>query len=172
MNAQTGWKFITVLFVTGFVAACSSSGRLTVTQPKNGAIVPDKTVALLVEPGVENPTSTHEDVVARVRDRLYGKLVSEGVFKAVYAAPASADYDMNVKVTGAREVAGSLRVWFGAMAGANTVALSVQVHDRATEQLITAFEVTGTSAAHPMSSQNSLQDAVREAVDKIVYALR
>jgi hypothetical protein len=78
---------------------------------------------------------------------------------------------MDVKVGGARQVSTGARIWLGAMAGSNNLALDVQVHNRATDQLITAFQVTGNSASRPFSSEAGLDDAIREGVDKIVQAL-
>jgi hypothetical protein len=98
--------------------------------------------------------------------------VSEGIFKAVVRVPEPADYNMDVKVRGARQVSGAARFWLGVMAGPNTLALAVQVHDRMANRLVAEFDVTGTSAAHPFSSEASLDDAVREAVDRIVQVLR
>ena len=58
------------------------------------------------------------------------------------------------------------------MAGPNTLSLAVHVQDLKTNRLVTEFDVTGTSAAHPFSSEAGLDDAVREAVDRIAQALR
>lgn len=171
MNAQTASKLVIVLFVVGFVSACSSSGTLMVTQPKSQGIPPGQTASLSVEPGAAELRPIHQEVATRVRDRLFGKLVAEGIFKAVVRVPEPADYSMDVKIRGARQVSGAARIWLGVMAGPNTLSLTVQVHDR-TNQLVVAFDVTGTSAAHPFSSQAGLDDAVREAVDRIVQALR
>jgi hypothetical protein len=171
MNAQTASKLVIALFVVGLVSACSSSGTLTVTQPKSQGIPPGKTASLSVEPGAAELRPIHQEVATRVRDRLFGKLVSEGIFKAVVRAPEPADYSMDVRVRGARQVSTGARIFLGPMAGPNTLALAVQVHDR-TNQLVAAFDVTGTSAAHPFSSEAGLDDAVREAVNRIVQALR
>lgn len=172
MNAQTVSKLVIVLFVVGLVSACSSSGTLTVTQPKSQGIPPGKTASLSVEPGAAELRPIHQEVATRVRDRLFGKLVSEGIFKAVVRVPEPADYSMDVKVRGARQVSTAARMWLGAMAGPNTLSLAVHVQDLKTNRLVTEFDVTGTSAAHPFSSEAGLDDAVREAVDRIAQALR
>ena len=172
MKTQMTWKLAIVILVVSFVSACSSSGTLTITQPKTQGIIPGHTVSLSVKPDVENPLPVHQEVATRMRDRLFGKLVSEGIFKAVVHAPEPADYSMDVKIRGAREVSTGARIMLGAMIGPNTTKAAVEVRNQATNQLIEAFEVTGTSAAHPMSTEAGLDDAVREAVDKVIEALR
>lgn len=87
-------------------------------------------------------------------------------------APDPADYHMDVKIRGAREVSTGARIMLGAMIGPNTTTVAVTVRHQATNQIITAFEATGTSAAHPLSSEAGLDDAVREAVGKIMEGLR
>jgi hypothetical protein len=90
----------------------------------------------------------------------------------VVHVPEPADYRMDVKIRGAREVSTGARIMLGVMIGPNNTTVAVTVRHQATNQLITAFEVTGTSAAHPMSSEAGLDDAVREAVVKIIEGLR
>ena len=172
MITQTKPKLVIVLFFVGLMSACSSKGTLKITQSKNVGIPTGNTVALLVEPDVENTRPIHQEVSTRIRDRLFGKLVSEAIFKSVVHVPEPADYRMNVKILGARQVSTGARIWLGVMAGSNNVSSAVQVHDQKTKQLITSFEVTGTSAAHPFSSEADLDDAIREAIDNIIQALR
>ncbi len=172
MNAQTTSRLVMALLVVSFVSACASSGTLIVTQLKTQGIPPGQTVSLSVEPDVAEPLPVHQEVATRLRERLFGRLVSERIFKAVVPAPEPADYSMDVKIRGAREVSGAERVMLGVMTGPNTIAVAVAVRNRATNQQITAFEAAGTSAAHPMSPQAGLDDAVREVVAKIIEALR
>ena len=172
MNALPTLKLVIALLIAGLVSACASSGKVTITQPKTQAISPGKTVSLSVKPGVADPKPIHQKASTRVRDALFGKLVSNSIFKAVVHAPEPADYSMDVKISGARQVSTGARIWLGVMAGSNNITLTVQVHNQATNQLITAFEVRGESAAHPLSSQAGLDDAVREAVDRLIDTLR
>ena len=172
MKSQLTLNTILLLFVLGFVTACSSSGKLLVTQPRKQSIAPGKTVALLVEPDVAEPRPIHQEVASRVRERLFGKLVAEGLFKSVVHSQEIADYQMDVKIKGARQVSTGARIFLGVMAGSNNLNLDVKIHDQPQNQLITAFQVTGKSASHPFSSEAALDDAIREAVDKITQALR
>jgi hypothetical protein len=160
------------MLVVGLMSACSSSGTLTVTQPKTQGIPPGQTVSLAVELDVAEPLPVHQEVATRIRERLFGRLVSDGIFRAVVHAPEPADYRMDVKIRGAREVSTGARIMLGAMIGPNTTTVAVAVRHEATNQLLTAFEATGTSAAHPLSSEAGLDDAVREAVVKIIEGLR
>ena len=160
------------ILVAGLVSACSSSGTLTITQPKTQSIPPGHTVSLAVELDVAEPLAVHQEVVTRIRERLFGRLVSDRIFKAVVHAPDPADYRMDVKIRGAREVSTGARIMLGAMIGPNTTSVVVAVRHQATDQVITAFEATGTSAAVPLSSEAGLDDAVREAVGKIIEGLR
>ena len=160
------------LLVTVLVVGCSASGTLTMLHPKSQTIPPGKTVALSVQPDAANPKPIFQEVATRVRDSLYGKLVSNGLFKAVVQPTESADYRMEVKVFGARQVSTGARIWLGVMAGSNSLALRVEVIDESTNLVVTAFEVAGSSASHPLSSEAGLDDALREATDKLVLALR
>jgi hypothetical protein len=38
--------------------------------------------------------------------------------------------------------------------------------------VVTAFDVVGESASHPLSTESGLDDAVREAVSEIMLALQ
>jgi len=79
---------------------------------------------------------------------------------------------MDVTIRGARQVSTGARIMLGAMIGPNTTAVTVAVRQQATNQIITTFEATGSSAAHPLSSEAGLDDAVREVVGKIMEGLR
>ena len=115
------------LLVVGLVSACSSSGTLTVTHPKTQGIPPGHTVSLAVELEVAEPLPVHQEVVTRIRERLFGRLVSDRIFKAVVHAPDPADYHMDVKIRGAREVSTGARIMLGAMIGPNTTTVAVTV---------------------------------------------
>jgi hypothetical protein len=165
-------KVVFVLFFICFISACSSSGKINIEQAKSEIIVKGKTVSLLVEPEVENVKAVHQEVASRIRERLFGKLVADGLFKAVVHAPEPADYRMDVKVKGAREVSTGARIWLGVMAGSNNLTLAVKVFEFKSNREITAYQVQGSSASHPLSSEAGLDDAIREAVDKIVEGLK
>jgi hypothetical protein len=72
----------------------------------------------------------------------------------------------------AEEVSQGAGIFFGVLAGSNKLAASVSLYDQQTDNLITSFEAGDESASHPMSAENDIDDAIREAVDEIVLALR
>lgn len=157
-----------------FVAGCSSSGGLKVKSSSTEKIAAGKTAALSI--GIDAPGKENEDdykeVLNRVKERLYAKLLSEGMFKSLVLAPEPADYLLDVKVKGARQVSGTARIWAGVMAGPNVAELSVKLDNSSTKQTIKAFDVEGASAAHPFSPEAGLDDAIREAVNNVLKGLR
>ena len=162
---------VLALCVLGLVSACASN-TLTVLQPKTQAIPPGTTVALRVDVDVPEPLPVHQEVATRLRERLFVRLISDGIFRAVVLAPEPADYRMEVKIRGARQVSAGARIMLGSMIGPNTAAVAVVIRHQATEHIVTAFEATATSESHPFSSESSLDDAVRRVVDRIIEGLR
>src|ERR1700704_3519839 len=90
-------RSVMILLLFGLVSGCASN-TLTVLAPQTQRIPPGTTVALVVEVEVLAPRPVHQEVATRLRERLFGRLVSEGIFRAVVPAPASADYDMAVTI--------------------------------------------------------------------------
>jgi len=172
MRSLISAKVVFLLLFIAFLPACSSSGKITIQQAKSESIEVGKTVSLSVEPDVENVKAVHQDVASRIRERLFGKLVTDRIFKAVAMAPEPADYRMDVKVKGARQVSTGARIFLGTMAGSNNLTADVKVFEFTSNRLITAYQVQGASASHPLSSQAGLDDAIREAADKIIEGLR
>ncbi len=162
--------------VTGFcvlllllAAGCSSSGTIAVKTAKTGAIPPGKAVALDVTSAADEDS---RDAAHRMRNELFGRLVAEGVFRQAVAAGEPADYRMAVALSGVEEVSTGARIFLGVMAGANELKAAVTLDDAASGTTVTAFDVTGESAAHPLSSESGMEDAVREAASRIIAALR
>jgi hypothetical protein len=167
-------KIAFLIFVAVVMCACSSSGIITIKQPLAEKIRPGKTVSLSVDIDTEEHKKAEDfqEVATRIRDRLFAKLPSEGIFKYVVLAPEPADYRMDVLITNARMVSGAARMWGGVMAGHSDAQMSVKVYNLENNQMITYLEVDGTSASHPMSSESTPDDAIREAVNQIVKGLR
>jgi hypothetical protein len=160
-----------VLVVVTLLSACASN-TLTVTHPKTHAIPPGQTVALSVEVDVPAPLPVHHEAASRLRERLFGRLVSERIFKGVVHAPDPADYQMEVKIRGAREVSPVARSMLGGMGGPNTTDAAVIVRHQATATIVTMFTVTATAESLPLSADTSLDTAVRRATDRIMEGLR
>jgi len=162
-------KLIAVCCLLLFAAACSSSGELKMKTPKATAIPPGHSVALDVTSAADEDS---RDAAHRMRVELFGRLVAEGVFRQVVAVGEPADYRMEVALGGVEEVSQGARIFFGVMAGSNELKAAVTLHEAATDALITAFDVSGESAAHPLSSESGMEDAIREAATKIITALQ
>lgn len=162
-------RLVAALSIVALVAACSSTGTLTVKQPKSASIPPGKTVVLAVTSPADEDS---REAAQRMRSELFGRLVSEGVFKQVLAQDESADYAMDVRVGEVDEVSQGSRIFFGVFAGSNDVGASVAVRERPSDQVVTQFDVAGESASHPLSSEDDMDDAIREAVTRIIAALR
>lgn len=167
-------KYFVSLCLFAFLVGCSSSGKMIVKQSLNEKIPAGKIVSLSI--GIEDPEKEkdedYNDVLSRVKERLYAKLLSEGIFKAIVLAPEPADYLLGIKVKEARKVSTAARVMVGVMAGANVVGLSVKLENTKTNQLVSEFDVEGSSAAHPFSSEVGMEDAVRQAINNVASGLR
>jgi hypothetical protein len=150
-------------------AACSSSGTLEMKTPKAAAIPPGHSVALDVTAAADEDS---RNAAHRMRVELFGRLVAEGVFRQVVAAGEPADYRMQVALGEVEEVSQGARIFLGVMAGSNELTAAVTLKDAATDAVVTAFDVSGESAAHPLSSENGMDDAVREAASNIIRALQ
>ena len=174
MSGQRTTKLILVVFISLIMAACSSSGWTVVHQPLSQKILPGKSVSLSVKIDTteHQKDDDYKEMSTRIRDSLFAKLASDGIFKSVLLSPEPADYGMDVTLTVARVVSGASRVWNGVMAGHNDIQMTVQVFNRDGNQKIADFEVDGTSASHPMSSENRPDDAIREATNQIIQGLR
>ena len=162
-------RLIAVCWLLLFAAACSSSGTLKMKTAKSAAIPPGHSVALDVTSAADEDS---RDAAHRMRVELFGRLVAEGVFRQVVAVGEPADYRMEVALGGVEEVSQGARIFFGVMAGSNELKAAVSLREAAAGALITAFDVSGESAAHPLSSESGMEDAIREAATKIVTALQ
>ena len=162
-------KWITVCCLLLFTAACSSSGELKMKTAKSASIPPGRSVALDVTSAGDEDS---RNAAHRMRIELFGRLVAEGVFRQVVAAAEPADYRMEVALGGVDEVSQGARIFFGVMAGANELTAAVSLRDTATDAVVTAFDVAGESAAHPLSSESGMDAAIREAATRIIAALQ
>jgi len=157
------------LSVMLLASACSSSGTLAVKTPKAQAIPTGKVVALAVSSAADEDS---KDAADRLRNDLFGRLVSEGLFKQVVQPGQPADYRLSMALSGVEEVSQTSRILFGVLAGSNELKVDGTLVDAANGKTVESFQVTGESASHPLSSENGIEDAVREAAAKTVQALK
>ena len=169
MKIMRGGLALLGLVLVLFVSACNSSGTLAMKTPKTQAIPAGKVVALSVSAPADDDS---QDAAERMRNTLFGRLVAEGVFKQVVQPGQPADYRMTVALSGVEEVSQAARILLGVLAGSNELKADVALVDATTGATVEAFQVTGESASHPLSSENGIEDAVREAATKTVLALK
>src|SRR6266568_4661076 len=110
-----------------FLAACSSSGSFTVKQELIEPINNQKTVSLLVKSDKisESEKEDAQKACSSLQEKLYSRLVSEGLFKSSVIYPNKGDYSLEVDVLGVRLVSNTARLLFGIMAGASGIEANV-----------------------------------------------
>jgi anti-anti-sigma regulatory factor len=150
------------------LTACNSSGTLAVSTPKAEPIPAGKVVALSVTAPEDEDS---QDAAGRLQNDLFGRLVTAGLFKQVVQSGQAADYRMTVALSGVDKVSQGARIFLGVLAGSNELKAEVTLFNPA-GAVVEKFAVTGESASHPLSDENGLDDAVREAATKVVQALR
>ena len=171
--SKTGLFLLSAMLL---LAACSSSGTITMQEARTGSIEPGSTVSVSVEPALppEATADQHaeaDEFAQRLKSELFGRLVSEGVFRHAVHPGEPANYRMEVTITAAEEVSQGARIFFGVLAGSNEVMASVAVFEEPSGRVFARYAVTGESASHPWSSENDMDDAVREAATQIIDGL-
>ncbi len=170
---------LAVLFLSLVLGACTliSSGTLEAKQAKSVSIPPGQTVALSVKAAIGDESDPAvkkkaDEAVLHVRTELSGRLMGDSVFGVVARPGEAADYRMDVIVKGSRKISWIVRFVFRELAGWNSLYLSVALYEADSNKLVTEFDASGRSASYKRSNEATYQDAVREAVDQIVGALR
>lgn len=164
-----------IILVLVLLVGCSSSGEVKINQALTRDIDHKAVAAIEVTTSEEVDTKDESiiEVTQRLKGELFDRLVSEGVFMQVVHDKAEARYLLNVNLLSAKEVSQSSRIWWGALAGANTLAVTVQLMDLPSSEIpIMDYVVKGTSASHPLSSESGMDDAIREVIDEIILPLR
>ena len=162
-----------VLLSAMFLAACSSSGTFTMKQELIEPINNQKTVSIWVKSD-KVPEGEKEDAkkaCSSLQEKLYARLVSEGLFKSSVIYPNKGDYSLEVEVLGVRLVSNTARLWLGIMAGASGIEANVLLRDE-TGKVVTEFHADGSSATHPMSSESGSDNAVNELATEIAQAIK
>jgi len=146
------------------LAACSTEGM--VTGATGAAPLPRAAAWLVTAQGCED-ASLCETIRLAVAQQVLGAGLAERM--AVAGQPA--DRALDIQVTQVRAVSGAARVMLGAMAGRNVVAATntVRAPDGTT---LRSFKVESASAAHPLSGETSMTDAVRQFAADTTSGLR
>jgi Domain of unknown function (DUF4410) len=166
-------KVALLVALLAFVSACSSSGTFTMKQQLVEPINNKKSVSIMVKSD-KVPEGEKEDAATACRslkEKLYSRLVSEGLFNSTLFYPDKGDYSLEIDVTGVRLVSSTARMMVGIMAGASGIEANVLLKDE-TSKVLTDFHAEGSSANHPMSSESGYDYAINQLADQIVNALK
>lgn len=151
------------------LAACSTTSEVTALTPKTGTIPPQSIVALDVR-NIDGDAEGAE-VAGRVRDRLFGKIVSRGKFSQVVPKGSAAPYAMDVAISGVNKVSTGARIFAGVFAGGDELAATVTIRDASTNVVVNQFGVSTEAAAHWMSSDYGIDSAIEQLTDKVVEGI-
>ena len=110
-------------------------------------------------------------VILKLRGQLFGRFVSDGIFKQVVQEGDPAKYHVRVKVNAVNLVSSTARIMWGVFAGANKLDVRIELFQESSNNLIMAFTAYGESASHPFSGESQMDDAINEVVEKIILAL-
>lgn len=161
-----------LVVVVAFVTGCSSSGSYTVKQQLSDQLNSEKSVSLRVsaDPG-KAAEEDMQKIVPAVNESLFSKLSTSGMFKNVVVFPAKGEYTLDVVVKDAKIVSNGARLLLGVMAGPSWIETSNTLKDES-GHVLTEFDVKGTSAAHPLSSEVGYEYAAKETAQNIINGLR
>ena len=162
-----------VLLSAIFLAGCSSSGTFTMKQEMIEPINNQKTVSIWVKSD-KVPESEKEDAnkaCSSLQEKLYARLISQGLFKSSVIYPNKGDYSLEVDVLGVRLVSNAARIWWGVMAGASGIEANVLLRDE-TGKVLTEYHADGSSATHPFSSESGPDNAVDQLATQIAQAIK
>jgi len=126
---------------------------------------------LPAEPSVRlvvNPVDKDsDDVLSDVRSAVLAQLQATGHYSKVVVGSEGADLVITVDITKYAKVTVGERLLVGALAGRNRVGTQVKIVQSVGNVTLKSFEAEGESAAHPLSSESGLSDAVREVAKQI-----
>ncbi len=166
--------FTIILFsLAATMTACSSSGGLVIKQSLSEPIDATKTISIDIK-SVQGKES-EEDMVKMVnalKEKVGPAIVAQGDFLNAVMAPNKGDYNLLVTVKNARIVSTAARIAFGVMAGPSSLEAEVLLVNPVTNKQLLAFDVEGSTAAHPLSSEVGYENAVKEAANNVAKALK
>lgn len=165
---------ISMVFLSAmFLAACSSSGTFTMKQAMIEPVNNQKSVSIWVKSD-KVPVSEQEDAskaCSSLQEKLFARLVSQGLFKSSVIYPNKGDYSLEIDVLGVRLVSNAARIWWGIMAGASGIEANVLLRDE-TGKVLTEYYADGSSATHPFSSESGSDNAVDQLATQITEAIK
>ncbi len=149
------------------LAACSSSGQLKVLDPA-AQMAPSYDSAKLV---LQASATDAAAVIPDIRGAVAGQLFASGRFHRLAAESEASDVVITVKINEYARVETVERVVAGVLAGRNRVGAEVVVTDGRTGAVLRHYQAHGESASHPMSTEGSFSDAVREFSKEVAVGL-
>lgn len=155
------------ILAIGALAACSSGGSMNIVS--SGTAIgtpPNPSVRLVVNPA----TTDSEDVLSDVRAAVLSQLLSTGHYSKVVTDPEQTDLIITVNIIKYAKVSVGERLLIGALAGRNRVGTDVKIVQTVGNVSIKEFTAEGESAAHPLSSESGISDAIREVAKQISSA--
>jgi len=159
--------FLRAFFVMVFVvtlSACSSSGSLTMTSGGSVQDLPaSPTLRLVVNPVVGDS----DEVLSDVRSAILSQLMATGRYTSVVTAPVPTDLVITVDIVKYSKVSVGERLLVGLLAGKNRVHTDVKITRTSNGALVKSFHAEGNSAAHPLSSESGISDAIREVAKEV-----
>ncbi len=153
------------LAIAVFLAGCSAEGQLSMQSSAPATnLPPNPSLRLIVNAVAPNST----DQLLDIRAAIFSQLSATGQYGKVVLDNEPTDLVMKVDITKYAKVTVAERLLVGAFAGRNRVGGEVTITQTATNTVLKSYEADGSSAAHPLSSESGLSDAVREMAKQVV----
>ena len=108
-----------------------------------------------------------DDVLSDLRAATLSQLQASGRFSKVTVVPEPTDLIMTVDIDKYAKVTVGERILVGVFAGRNRIGANVKIAQASTNAVIKSYEANGESAAHPLSSESGISDAMREAAKQV-----
>lgn len=157
-------RIIAPLLIAAVLAACSAEGQMTIQSSAPATNLPANPSLKLVVNAVA-PDST--DQLLDIRSAVFTQLSATGKYSKVVLDNEPTDLVMQIDITKYAKVTVGERLLVGALAGRNRIGGEITVTQTASGTVIKKFEAEGASAAHPLSSESGLSDAVREMAKQV-----
>lgn len=150
-------------------AACTATSEVKQIKAQSLAVTPGEAVVLTV---VAPPQTEGAQVAGKVRDQLFGKLVSRGKFSQVLAKESpQGKYALKVIIDDVATVSVGVRIIAGVFAGGDELSATVELTDTASGEVQKSFIVKAEAAATWLSSEYGVDSAVGVLTDRIIQNL-
>lgn len=163
MPTKNFMRIMSILTI-GVLTACSSGGTMKITSSTTPVgLAPNPSVRLVVTPQATDA----EDVLADVKSAVLSQLLATGHYSKVVMDSEPTDLIINININKYAKVSVGERLLVGALAGRNRVGTQVRITQASNNAVIKEFVAEGESAAHPLSSESGIGDAIREVAKQV-----